>query len=260
MIINQYNFAPAASYGSLTTAWINATGESNTTILNGLDQFDIDTTSLGAKRKLFYPFVGATALKHSYNFFDTAIGQLSFTGGWVQDSYGATANGINTIAYTGIAYNTLVTQNSAHIGVYSGTDITSNNYLFGVAGDITWYLKCSYIQPGYGGTTLYMSQNATDESAFANTDSRGYYGANRVASGTLQMWKDGVKVSSPSNTSTGVSTKDLTIGALFTEYFTFRHWEGIISGADCYDGLTDGEEVILRNAMQTLQTTLGRQV
>jgi len=73
MIINPYLVQPSGpSYGTLTTAWIAATGETDLTILGALNTLESDLTTYGltAKMKALYPMVGGTAAKHKYNFMD----------------------------------------------------------------------------------------------------------------------------------------------------------------------------------------------
>jgi hypothetical protein len=67
-------------YLPLTTAWIAATSETNTTILNALNTFEagLIANSLTGKFNALYPFVGGTSGKHSLNFIDTTTFQISF--------------------------------------------------------------------------------------------------------------------------------------------------------------------------------------
>ena len=71
-------------YLPLTTAWIAATGETDTTILNALNTFEagLNANSLTTKFNAIYPMVGGNDLKHSYNFINTLTFQISFLGGW----------------------------------------------------------------------------------------------------------------------------------------------------------------------------------
>ena len=84
--------------GALTTAWIAATGETDTTIISALNTLETDLTTYGltAKIKALYPMVGGTAAKHKFNFMDArdtdAAYRLTFNGGWTHSSTGALPN------------------------------------------------------------------------------------------------------------------------------------------------------------------------
>ena len=128
-IINPYLVQPSGpSYGTLTTAWIAATGETDLTILGALNTLETDLTTYGltSKIKALYPFVGGTASKHKFNFMDArdldAAFRLVFSGGWTHASTGITPNGTNAFANTKFNDNSL-TLNDAHISIYSRTNI-----------------------------------------------------------------------------------------------------------------------------------------
>ncbi len=91
-IINPYQVQPSGpSYGTLTTAWIAATGETDTTILSALNTLESDLTTYGltSKMKALYPMVGGTSTKHSYNFMNTSQYQLRHSLGWQVFLYGS---------------------------------------------------------------------------------------------------------------------------------------------------------------------------
>ena len=62
------------AYNPLTLAWIAATLETDTTILNALNTFEqgLIDNSLTTKFNAIYPFVGGDSTKHRYNFINTA--------------------------------------------------------------------------------------------------------------------------------------------------------------------------------------------
>jgi len=111
------------SYGTLTTAWIAATGETDLTILGALNTLESDMATYGltAKIKALYPMVGGTAGKHSYNFMNTAAYQLTFNGGWTHSSTGALPNGTNAYADTSFNVNTYKDNN--HLSYYIRTNL-----------------------------------------------------------------------------------------------------------------------------------------
>jgi hypothetical protein len=100
------NNTASSSYTARTTAFIAATGITDTTIINALNTMDLSLISNGldTKMKALYPFVGGTASTHKYNFMDArdlnAAFRLTFNGGWTHSSTGALPNGTNAVSYT----------------------------------------------------------------------------------------------------------------------------------------------------------------
>ena len=134
MIINPYLVQPSNAYGTLTTAWIAATGETDLTILGALNTLETDLTTYGltSKMKALYPFVGGTAAKHKFNFMDArdldAAFRLTFSGGWTHSSNGALPNGTN--GYANSYFNPLtngLTTASAHLSFYGRTGSTTSD-------------------------------------------------------------------------------------------------------------------------------------
>ena len=110
-----------AGYLPLTTAWIAATLETDTTILNALNTFEagLIANSLTTKFNAIYPMVGGTSGKHAFNFMNTSLYSLTFNGGWTHSATGALPNGTNANADTGINANTILTVNNNHLSFYS---------------------------------------------------------------------------------------------------------------------------------------------
>jgi hypothetical protein len=100
-----------------TTAFLTATGITDQTIIDALNAMDNSLISAGllpsgtgaGKIKALYPFVGATAGTHKFNFVDPrdldAAFRLTFNGGWTHNSNGVLPNGTN--AYGDTFFNTL---------------------------------------------------------------------------------------------------------------------------------------------------------
>ena len=86
MIINSYSFG---GYTARTTAFLAATGITDTTIANALNAMDLALIAAGLDTKMYalYPIVGGTATTHKYNFMNPAdtdaAFRLTFSGGWL---------------------------------------------------------------------------------------------------------------------------------------------------------------------------------
>jgi hypothetical protein len=253
MIINPYLVQPGGpSYGTLTTAWIAATGETDLTILGALNTLETDLTTYGltSKMKALYPFVGGTAGKHSYNFINTAAYQLTFNGGWTHSSTGALPNGTNAFADTKLNASTVLASfNSNHISYYSRTqNLTDSANMGGGSGSA--YLTLERSTQWNGNTFLNFAIDPTT-SLFINT---------RTANNVQKLYRNGIQLGS-TNTATS------TISANAALYLGARN----IGGGNQYsvrecalasigDGLTDTEAANFYTAVQAFNTTLSRQL
>ena len=257
MIINPYLVQPSGpSYGTLTTAWIAATGETDTTILGALNTLETDLTTYGltAKMKALYPFVGGTSTKHSYNFMNTAQYQLTFYGGWTH-STGSKPNGTNGYATTGIYANNF-TADSQHMSNYSrqitntgGTEIGFISY--------DSPNKFNYVMFQHPTSNVYAAIQSSD-SLMDSTNDAGYglIISNRRNNTNIQRYYRNTKTEIV-NVGNGLGTKQIYLSAIDGAN-TFGTCE--IAFGTVGDGLTDTEASNFYTAVQTFQTTLGRQV
>jgi hypothetical protein len=259
MIINPYLVQPSGpSYGTLTTAWIAATGETDLTILGALNTLETDLTTYGltAKMKALYPFVGGTAGKHSYNFMNTAQYQLSFSGGWTHSSTGALPNGTNGYASTGIKVSDFAAD-SIGTGVYLRTNADVLGVDVGTIDTSRFQLLTRYAGAIYSGFP-----NGNVLATGATTDSRGLTSIGRVSTTSRKTFKNGALVFTSSETLTstsGVNTYDFKIGASGGSSITwYSNKENALTAFKL--AFTDTDEANFYTAVQAFQTTLSRQV
>lgn len=109
-----------------TTLFKDATGITDTTIINALKDLDagLISTGLDAKIKYLYPFVGGTGDTCKVNFMSPGTKDLTFSGGWTFNSKGIKGNGVNTYANTGISPATNLLQNDVHASIYTSSSLT----------------------------------------------------------------------------------------------------------------------------------------
>lgn len=259
-IINPYLVQPSGpSYGTLTTAWIAATGETDLTILGALNTLETDLTTYGliSKMKALYPFVGGTATKHSYNFMNTGQFQLTFNGGWTHSSTGALPNGTNAFANTGFNASTQLTTTSGNLGYYSRTNISGANANFGatVGGNRL------YLYPNYNGSTGYGSY--ASEFGFAPTNTNGLYSLGRLSSvdSNVKLIRNGTSILYNANPAAiSLPNANIYLGAENSGGSATAY-----SARECAlfyasDGLTNSEIANLYTSVQAYQTTLSRNV
>jgi hypothetical protein len=188
-------------YLPLTTAWIAATLETDTTILNALNTFEagLDANSLTGKFTAIYPMVGGDAARHARNFINTALYTLSFNGFWTHSATGALPNGVNANASTGILGSNL-TVNSNHISFYSRTNaaVAAKPSIGLFQGSLSLIL---YLKATGAGNALYTNTStslATMYPVGASTDSRGWFIGNKASNaiGGLTISKNGTSLAS----------------------------------------------------------------
>ena len=253
---------PSAGNGVLTTAWITATGETDTTIISALNTLETDLTTYGltAKIKALYPMVGGTAAKHKFNFMDArdldAAYRLTFSGGWTHSSTGALPNLINTYANSYLTPITSLSLNNNHISYYSRTQNANNGVDIGT-GDGT--AKMLDIEICFGGR-YYENNQDSYSSPLSATFTTGLFLNSRIVSGSFKGYRNGTSEGTISVSSTGLSSYPIFIGARNSvgspAYFANRE----CAFASIGDGLSDAEAANLYTATQAFQTTLSRQV
>jgi hypothetical protein len=241
-------------YLPLTTAWIAATGETNTTILNALNTFEsgLIANSLTGKFFALYPFVGGDATKHSYNFINTGAFQLSFSGGWTHSANGADPNGTNAFANTGLTPSTTLSLNNTHLSVYlrentnTGVDIgcaiaaTSNTSILA--------RNVSNIAVG--------NCNQLTNSTVSNTDSRGYFLTSRTGASTIDLYRNGSSILASTVASTSRPTNPIYLGARRLDAGVDSYSARQLAFASIGSGLTSGEQSTLYTLVQAFQTSL----
>jgi hypothetical protein len=260
-LVRRFSSSVAPSpYGTLTTAWIAATGETDLTILGALNTLETDLTTYGltAKMKALYPFVGGTAAKHKFNFMDAqdtdAAFRLVFNGGWTHSNTGALPNGTNGWVDTKLNNSTTLTQNSTHLSIYSITN--NSNFITDISNDNGLLGGSPYLFVNFGGVT-YIKVNQNTNSSVADTDSLGLRIASRINSTTEKIYKNNSLALTSALTSAFLSNGNMVIGKFYNNaYWSNREYALASIGL----GLTDTEAANFYTAVQAFQTTLSRQV
>jgi hypothetical protein len=211
-------------------------------------------TSMG----VFYPMVGNGSNAFKFNGKDPRdldlAHRLTFSGGWSFASTGMTPNGTTGYANTFYA-PTDNSQNDSSFGVYLRTNNTTNGMDMG--SNTTNY---SYLNIYSSGSAKVSVNNSTTPAAATVTDTRGFWVANRSASGTVELYRNGSLFTSASISSTGRSTYTYYLGARNSTgtalNFSNREQAFAYSGSS----FTSGQMTTLYTIIQNYQTILGRQV
>lgn len=129
----------------LTVAYLAKTGITDAAIINKVDALSIflranniiEDYKLG-KGVAVYPFKGGTEYKHSINLLNPDADQLIFHGGWIHDANGATPNGTDAYADTGIEPENRLAVFDSHVIISLATNnapgASENKFLFGSYG------------------------------------------------------------------------------------------------------------------------------
>jgi hypothetical protein len=250
--------------GALTTAWIVATGETNTTIISALNTLETDLTTYGltSKMKALYPMVGGTAAKHKFNFMDArdldAAFRLTFNGGGTHSSTGYLPNSVNAFANSYLTPSTSLSLNNNHISFYSRTQ----NYLISgvdIGANDSGSSNMLDIEISFGGRYYENNQNSYSGSV-TPTFTNGLFLNSRIVSGSFKGYRNGNSEGTISIASTGLSSYPIFLGARNNASVA-----AFYSGKECAfasigDGLTDTEAANFYTAVQAFQTTLSRNV
>jgi len=246
---------PTAGYNPLTTAWIAATGETNTTILNALNTFEagLISNSLTTKFNALYPFVGGTSGKHAFNFINTSTFPLSFLGGWTHNANGALP-AFNGYATTGIIPSTTLSLNDTHLSVYleNNTNVGAD---IGCGSTGTAFQLDSRNVGNYRGIV-----NNLTFATVANADSRGWFTISRTSSTLLTTYKNGASSATSTVVSTSRPTTGLVLGARNNNGTIDSFSQRQLAMASIGSGLSSGEASTLYTLIQAFQTSLSRNV
>jgi hypothetical protein len=253
------------SYGTLTTAWIVATGESDTTIIGALNTLETDLTTYGliGKMKALYPMVGGTAIKHKFNFMDArdldVAFRLTFNGGWVHSSTGGLPNGTNAYANTFLIPIASLSLNNNHLSFYSRTQ---NNLINGVdmgaadAGNINML----DIEISFNNLRYYENSQNIYSNGVSGLLTNGMFVNSRIVNTDFKGYRNGYSEGTMSYVSASLTSYPIFLGARNDASVA-----SFFSGKECSfatigEGLSDTEVTNLYTSIQAFQTTLTRNV
>ena len=247
----------AAAFDSDAVAFFTAASITDNTQKSAVNTLvlSLKSANIWTKMKALYPVVGGVASAHAVNLKQPGTYNLSFATGWTHSSTGMTPNGA-TYANTFLTPSTALSLNSTHVSYYSRTDnnigldigIDSNN----IFGRLYTYIR---LGNSFGGRN---NNTTSGEKTIANNSGLGHYINNRIDSGNIKLIKNGI-INTIALTSNGLDTSQISIGAVFS-ISTYEYGSKQCAFASIGDGLTDAEATNFYNAVQTFQTTLGRQV
>ena len=260
-LLTQWTFGSSA-FDSDAQAFFIAAGITDPTEASAVNSLvvSLKNNSIWSKFVAIYPMVGGTSTTCKFNLINPADSnaafRLNFVGGWTFSSTGATPNGTNAYANTFIVPSTTLLQNDVSMGLYSGTDTTSATVAMGSNFNNTNFLR---IYPRHPGNFFFFDMNDASIGALTNTDARGFLFGTRLLSNQKKGSIRGTITASTAN-SNAPNSLSIYLGAqnfngTASLFSPFQHRLSFVG-----KGLTDTEAANFHTAVQTFQTTLGRQI
>ena len=245
-------------------AFLTAAGITDPTIESAINTLVVDmkAASIWTKMKAVYPFVGGTASTHKWNLKNPidadAAFRLTFSGGWTHSSAGILTNGTNSYADT---YLTRAAFTSGNInfgcqGLYltaqTGIDI---RYECGIAAAGQFFALRS---DDISGNNNWFNGSGTSKATSAILQNGGFTASSRIATNNYKtILQDGSIISNVNNDTAAYSTNTFNLGrANSTAGYSNREFRFYFLS----NPLDTTELTNFRNAVQTFQTTLSRNV
>ena len=240
-------------------AFLLATGISDATTVDALCALVTSAKADGWWTKLdaIFPFVGGTADTNKYNLkdpqdLDSAF-RLSFVGGWVHSANGSLPNGVNGYARTFWNPTTETTSDNVSFGAYSRTNVTGANYIYGsfqTAGTMRmWHNLNGNIQIAPAALITYT----------ANPSTR-LFVSRRDAINFNQSYRDGVSLGATVATMLTLPNFEFYFGALNNNGSPSFYTQHEIAFGFLGNAITDADVANITSAVNTFQTSLGRNV
>lgn len=243
-------FFRTAGYDSDAAAFFTGAGITDAGEKDDWNTFVQGRKSFGyySKFHVIHPYLGGDSTKHSYNAINTATAQLSYSGGLTHNSNGMTGNGTDGYATFTFSQATNFSSTNCSVGAY----IRSSGGAFD-----------TFLTPDdYAGVIAYQSSVAKTQFYFGvheglSIESTGFFSGN-LESYNFCCYDSGGLITSVDTTSDPISFGGSNV-------FIFNYTDTFYSAANiCFDyqanSLTSSEMADLISAVQTLQTSLGRQV
>jgi len=244
--------------------FVNATGITNYDTISALDTFVTTLKNDGIWSKLYslYPFVGGTEQTNKYNLINTGSYLLAFTGSWGYNNNGISSNGTDTFADTSFTPTASVadyTKNSS-LSVYVRTNTTSSGYDMGCEDIVV--TRTYFISKNLSNTSQYdIGINALTTPAAVTGSGFWIATVSGSSANNQRIFRDGSTIANQTNNITSTPNARIYLAAnnfrnISTNSFTSESY----SLASIGQGFTDTQASLYNTAVQTFQTTLGRNV
>jgi hypothetical protein len=188
------------TYDSSAQAFFDATGETDPTIMDAVDALVVGIKGITAgnatwnKLHLLYPFVGGTALKHSFNLKNPAAYQITWQGTVAHTANGMKPNGSTGYGDTG--YNPSTQHPSINCVQFAYSRETADGHSgVGMNAGQPWLQLLTYSTSG-GIIATRSGGYSTQANVTSAIDGLGLIVGNRVSSTDNKLYKGGVEIAS----------------------------------------------------------------
>ena len=262
--ITPKRFAPLGSSNDADAqAFITAAGITDATQQSAVNQLvlDLKSANIWTKMKAIYPIVGGSASTHKWNLKDPrdldAAFRLTFSVGWTHSNTGITPT--NAYANTFLNPNSVLSSSNNHLSIYLRTNVEASTVDFGsysISG-ATYYLS---LYTRTVGNNMTIANGNTSFPSSANADSRGFFLISKPTSSNASGFRNNTKLINNQAVGTGITSQNMYLGASNNNGAAGNFSSRQIAYASLGDSLTDTEASNLYTAVNTYQTTLGRNV
>ena len=218
------------------------------------------------KMRAIYPFVGGSSTSHKFNLKDPrdldAAYRLVFNGGGTHTSNGYKGNGSNSYADSKFPAN-ILSPGNAHLSFYNRTTVLGSGYVSAIQDNASWdtnkTVSLGVGNNGNGGVIGgYFAGAGVNSTTIKTTAWTSLTLVTTTSTNLRKVYNSGiVQGSSTTNSTNTFSTSNLVIGAHAGAFNYVGSYE--TSFVSFGDGLTDTDATNLYSAVQSYQTTLGRQ-
>jgi len=244
-----------ASYGALTTAWITATGETDTTIINSVNDLETGLNLYGLTSKLVSLYMNRTgnATKDAFDFINTSRSQ-AFSSGFTLTTQGAKPNGTSSFANTNINFNTSLILNNISVG-YSTNENTNGvagGYDMGVTtGGTNFVLLSKFNSDG----RAYFTFDGSFSPNVAVADGSGVFIGTFDASKNLVLYRNATSIGTAVTSAMNLANANSYYGAMNNNgtaiYFNNKRLRNVFHGRY----LTPTDVTNLTNLLNTFDAT-----
>lgn len=244
-------------------AFISIVGLTDATQKNAINQLVVDLKAykIWSKMKAIYPFVGGTADTHKWNLKDARdlddAFRLVFSGGITHNNMGVITNGTNGFLDTKLNPNIIFSTNYAHQSVYLRNN-TANLIVNGVCETST----NKRFDFGYDTNRIPFHAIGNTGSDVGSSDARtdGFTLSYRIGTTSGKFQRNNVNKITTLPSFTSYQNNNYYYGARNLSGAAQLYNVQEIAFASIGDSLTDTEADNFYTAVNTFQTTLGRQV
>lgn len=263
----RYIEPPSASCDADAQTFITAAGITDATQTSALCQLVVDLKSAGVWTSLnaIYPFVGGSATTHRYNLKNPTTYQITWFGGVTHSANGVQFNNINSYGVPGYVESSIESFGNTSRTIYDRSNIIDFGCQIGAQGSGGGYQR-NYMANRYNGNyymDIYDVQDFYGRLTGVSADSRAFWVNSRTSlgAGGFKVYRNGVSINTTTNANVGSQPNVGTwIGGLNANGSLDQPTGHQVAFASMGAGLTGTQVSSYYTAVQTFQTTLGRQV